>query len=152
VQPFFALDKHDEIIAEKRTMGKHYLYGLTPPGATKFSYIGVTMYPKRRLKSHRRRWPGVKMSVLVVGSRAFIYALEIEAIRALAPGGENVSPGGHGGAARYGMRKMLKKKPTRWYVEPPRKVLDRPERNVSLVRLRQRLRNDAKRRGVPLPC
>ena len=122
---------------------------LTALGDTRFSYIGVTMYPKRRLKSHRRRWPGVTMTVLVEGGREFIYALEIRAIRVLAPGGFNISPGGVGGQVRpYKLSSPVK----RWYVVPPRKALDRPERNVSLVRLRQMLRGDAQRRRSPPPC
>jgi hypothetical protein len=138
-------------------MSKHNLYGLMLPGATKFGYMGVTIYPKRRLEKHRRRWPGVKMSVLVVGSREYIYALETRSIRTfgthVSRGGLNKNYGGFGSAGRVSARKLPKKKLARWYVEPPRKTtLDSRERNVSLVRLRQMLRHDAQRRRSPPPC
>ena len=85
------------------------------------------------------------MTILVVGSEVYTYALEIRAIRVfgtLAPNGFNVSEGGGGGQA---IRRMSKPKSPylklrRWREFVYEKRVDRPERNVSMTDLRRMLR------------
>ena len=118
----------------------HYLYGLTLPGHTNFVYIGVTANPQIRLVDHRRRWRGVRMTLLVAGSRDYIYALEVRAIcvfrTSVHDGGANLAIGG---AGRQPVRRAIK---YRTHQIP----IDRQERNVPIAKLRRLLCADAARR------
>jgi len=75
----------------------HFLYGLwLPDHVDGPHYIGVTGHAAVRLQEHRRRWPDVRMRLLVAGSKAYIYALEEKAIEAFGTRmfGYNVASGG----------------------------------------------------------
>ena len=123
-------------------MDTHYLYGLMFPGTRKIVYVGVTKYPRSRLGAHRWNWPRIQMRVLVAGSREYIYALEIEAIRVFGTRehGMNLSRGGS----------APPKQQTRRAGENPwwGTSLDKPSRSVSMVELRRMLSRDKREREL----